>query len=108
MKQRVTDEQAQADAICELYCPDCELAISKPEDWKCQHGETAVRKYAADLLDTRAQLAIAVKALEKIQKNGTYNTLKGRSLSGEIIDSETIINEYGIIARDALKEIKQC
>lgn len=51
---RVTNEQALSDKVCELYCPDCELAQSKPEDWKCPHGETHVRKYAADLLEARA------------------------------------------------------
>ena len=50
---RVTNTQVKADAICELYCPDCELAMSNPEEWHCPHGGKQVRAYALDLLESR-------------------------------------------------------
>jgi hypothetical protein len=49
----VSNEQALSDKSCGLYCPDCELALSQPENWHCPHGETHVSKYAADLLEAR-------------------------------------------------------
>lgn len=56
--------------------------------------------------EAEEKLAIAVKALEEIKTLGTHSTLSGRTTTGERIDSTTIINTYGIKARDALKEIQ--
>jgi hypothetical protein len=50
---RVTNEQAKADTICELYCPDCELANKMPENWQCTHGDIPTCRYAKDLLEAR-------------------------------------------------------
>jgi len=50
---RITNEQAKADAICELYCPDCELANKMPENWQCTHGDIPTCRYAKDLLEAR-------------------------------------------------------
>ena len=79
-----------------VQCSDRDAILSTVKDsLTVSHASTDAEK-----------LAIAVKALEEIQKHGTYNTLEGRTLSGERVDSKTIINEYGIIAREALKEIE--
>ena len=76
MKQRVSDEQALSDKTCGLYCPDCDLAMGKPEDWKCPHGETHVSKYAADLLDSRAIIekqSLLIKGMSRfIDRIGIY------------------------------------
>ena len=98
----ITDKDREdAENIAGLYAPyDCdEMAAGYVSTIRAESADQA-RKEADE------KLAIAVKALEKIQKQGTYNPLGGRTLSGERIDSEKIINEYGIIARDALKEIQ--
>lgn len=76
-------------------------------------GSDTIDKICAAILGDSAavstdseKLAIAVKALEEIKTLGTHSTLSGRTTTGERIDSTTIINTYGIKARDALKEIQ--
>ena len=81
--------------------------------WR-EHGEDiTLRMLRESILGDSApvstdseKLAIAVKALEEINTLGTYSMFFGRTTTGERIDSTTIINIYGIKARDALKEIQ--
>jgi len=61
---KVSNAQAMSDKTCGLYCSDCDLALSKPENWHCPHGETHVSKYAADLLEARDLLKKAIDLLE--------------------------------------------
>ena len=90
MKQRVTDEQATR---IKNYCKNpngnpenCYGCRYEKEDQQYCPNTWLSPNLAADLLDTRAKLVIAVKALEKIS---------GRGMTG------------GGIAKKALKEVQE-
>ena len=84
MKQRVTDEQICAELACgrDDNCSMCPFLGKDCNFLRCNDFDAY-----KDLQDARAQLAIAVKALEEIDNTGNGS-------------------HCSIIARDTLKEIQ--
>ena len=100
--QRVTDEQIRAEFACR-YDDDCSRcpfveAHLKPHD-DCHHLRCNELDAYKDLQDARAQLAIAVKALEAIREKG--------KASSAFDEHFLRLQAARAIANDALKEIQE-
>lgn len=73
----VSNEQIFADTMCGVYCDDCDLALSKPDEWNCPKGEAKIFDYAnalhdsRELIDTQEAIIKEMRA-EIIALAGTY------------------------------------